>query len=445
MNILFQSIGTDPRDDRENLTQRKGTRVCGTCEWIKSDELYINWLHSQSGLLWLSGAPGKGKTMLSIFLAEELERIAKDLPQAVFLEFFCDNNNERRNTADGIVRGLLFQLLQSHPDLMDCVLRAFDIQEASLFTNSSSLWKIFKTIICDSRLGTTYCVLDGLDECDETIQSFLERLKTLFSMTSSKYTPRYLKLIIVSRTFPDFFPEILSGFPRVRLDPDMDNEIRGDIDRFIDYKINDLSKVKHYPESLRLHVKKTFRDRAQGTFLWVGIVAEELRKCRATQVEEKLEFFPAGLEGLYRRMLLQIVAERRETAARILRWVVMAVRPLSFSELGAAIIPTYKHSDCSDLSKKMEDQISYCGNFLTTKDREIRLVHQSAKDYLLHRSEKPDPELEIFKIWDYAANLELARTCFYYMQIALADDELDREEDTFRTAAFPLSSYAINH
>ena len=31
---------------------------------------------------------------------------------------------------------------------------------------------------------------------------------------------------------------------------------------------------KQYPEPLRVHVKEVFRNRAQGTFLWVGVVAK---------------------------------------------------------------------------------------------------------------------------------------------------------------------------
>ncbi|KAL9034185.1 MAG: hypothetical protein Q9214_007160, partial [Letrouitia sp. 1 TL-2023] len=105
LSALFQTLGTDPRDDRNKITQRKGTRVIGTCTWITSHEIYESWLGSHSGLLYLSGGPGKGKTMLSILLTEEFERIAENSPDVVFLEYFCNNEDEKRRTADGIIRG----------------------------------------------------------------------------------------------------------------------------------------------------------------------------------------------------------------------------------------------------------------------------------------------------------------------------------------------------
>jgi hypothetical protein len=85
----------------------------------------------------LSGGPGKGKTMLSIFLAEELERTAKDSQDVSFLQYFCDNKDEKRNTAVAIIRGMIFQLLQLRPKLIDYILPSFEIQNKSLFTASS--------------------------------------------------------------------------------------------------------------------------------------------------------------------------------------------------------------------------------------------------------------------------------------------------------------------
>jgi hypothetical protein len=55
--------------------------------------------------------------MLSIFLAEELERVEKESQDTIFIEYFCDNKDEKRNTAVGIFRGLVFQLLNKRKEL----------------------------------------------------------------------------------------------------------------------------------------------------------------------------------------------------------------------------------------------------------------------------------------------------------------------------------------
>ena len=464
MTALFL---TDPKDDREQLIQAKGSRVDSTCEWIKSNAVYESWLHSRSQLLWLSGGPGKGKTMLSIFLAEELEQVAKHSEDVLFLQYFCDNKDEKRNTAVAVLRGLILQLLQSQRKLLDHILPSFKIQKKSLFTDRSfqGLWRIFENMVRDPILGTVYCVLDGLDECDETsLKILLERLAALLSSETNESPVCHLNLIVLSRDLPDLFPKLLSNFPRIRLDLDADSEINNDIYYFIEKKVDELSVYGQYPEPLRVHVKKVFQSRAQGTFLWVGIVAKELEKYKATQVEQALNSFPPGLDELYARMLLQIDSKQREIAAKILRWVVMAVRPLTLSELSVVLDITVEPDGAFSLDEVIRDQVSCCGYLITLtkvevgfedevglKDEvslkdEIRLLHQSTKDYLLRQTRDSNPELEIFRVNEEAVNLEIARECLNYLEKgALAKGKIDLETDISHMRAFPLLSYAALH
>ena len=51
----------------------KGTIARGTCEWITHNGSYKSWMHVFSDLVSISGAPGEGKTILSVFLTEELK------------------------------------------------------------------------------------------------------------------------------------------------------------------------------------------------------------------------------------------------------------------------------------------------------------------------------------------------------------------------------------
>jgi Ankyrin repeats (3 copies)/NACHT domain len=402
----------------------------------------------------LSGGPGKGKTMLSIFLAEELERCVKESQDALFVQYFCDNKDERRNTAVAILRGLIWQLLKRRPQLKNHILPSFKDRDTSqLVTSFDSLWRIFETMVRDPVLGTAYCVLDGLDECDEaSLEWLLKKFKALFSTKSNDSLACRLNLIAVSRDLPDFIPDILSSFPRIRLDPDAHTEISSDICRFIKVKVDELSTYRHYPEPLRVHVKDVFLNRAKGTFLWVGIVANELRKYTSSEVKNALEQFPSGLEALYARMLLQISRHRQETAAKILRWVVMAFRPLTLSELSVAIEPTIRTSVGLSPDEVIRDQVTFCGYFLTIKQDEVELIHQSAKDYLLRKTPDPNRELEFFRIEEEQVNSEIVRRCLAYLQNgALADGAVvlrkrhSQVKDMTRLKAFPLLSYAILH
>ncbi|KAF7505691.1 hypothetical protein GJ744_000540 [Endocarpon pusillum] len=392
--------------------------------------------------------------MLSIFLSEELERCVEDSHDATFVQYFCDNKDKRQNTAFAILRGLIWQLLKCRPQLINHILPSFKDRSGSyVIKEFNSLWRIFEAMIHDPILGTAYCVLDGLDECEEdSLMCLLKKFEALFSAKHYNSSASRLNLIAISRDLPDFIPDILSSFPCIRLDMDTDTEINSDICRFIEMKVNELSIYRHYPEQLRVHIREVLLDRANGTFLWVGIVANEPRKYASSEVKNALERIPSGLEALYARMLLQISPDRQEATAKILRWVVMAVRPLTISELSAAVEPTTEISVGLTADEVIKDQISFCGYFLTIKQHEVSLIHQSAKDYLLRNTPDANWELEFFRVKKEQVNSEITRRCLAYLsngalaEGALVWDKLYFEHaDMKRQKAFRLLSYAILH
>ena len=391
--------------------------------------------------------------MMSIFLAEDLERFTKDSPDAVSLEFFCDNKNNKRNTADSIIQGLVFQLLHKRKELIQHILPAFAIQQASLFSGSSfeSLWRIFEDMTCDPMLRTIYCVLDGLDECNKaSLEVLLKHFKALFSKNMSGTGSSHLNLIAVSRDDPDIIGDIigqlLSEFPRIQLDLDAGIEVNKDITRFIDAKLDKIFFLKKYPQSTRVKVKNIFRERAQGTFLWIGIAAKTLEGYSAIEYGEALERLPPGLDELYARILLGIEVGHRKIAARILRWVVMAVRPLTLSELSAVIEPTVEPPTGFTRERVTKDQVSYCGSFLMIKGYEVNLIHQSAKDYLLRGDCGSNPKLTDFRMDEKAGNHEIVRKCLQYLEDNLrAIGDMDGRRIISHFEAFPLLSYATRH
>ncbi|RFU73874.1 ankyrin repeat [Trichoderma arundinaceum] len=64
---------TDPSIDHAKLITAKGELVDNTCDWIAQKDEFVQWRDSDGGLLWISGGPCLGKTMLSIYLTEYLQ------------------------------------------------------------------------------------------------------------------------------------------------------------------------------------------------------------------------------------------------------------------------------------------------------------------------------------------------------------------------------------
>ena len=401
--------------------------------------------------------------MRSISLSEEFERLTRQSNSIVFLEYYCDNKDNRRNSATAILRGLIYQLLKSRSDLFKHIISDFQIKREKLFTASSfpSLWKIFRDMLQDPGLETVYCVLDGLDECEEdSSKMFLSKLPSLFVAEQGSNTVCHLKMIILSRAYPGFLPEAFSTFPCIALDLDADVEINHDIKLFMEDRINELSKLRRYLNRLSAHVKDVFRKRAQGTFLWIGIAARELVEYPATEVEEALKHFPSGLEPLFSQMLLQIKPERRQTVAQILRWVVLAARPLTVLELSIAVKrPDHDHDHARTVpfsrEEVMRNQILSCGFLLNITQNTVNLIHKSAKNYLLRKVGDSNSELDYFRIKEDEGNLQLAKRCFYYLQtvISIVEPRVENPQTSWMISTrrkklqrrVPLLSYAVQH
>jgi ankyrin repeat protein len=398
---------TDPLVDRENIISAKGARVAGTCEWIIHNKNYTSWLDGGTPLLWISGGPGKGKTMLSVFLTEELARTTLNVKNAQLAFYFCSYQDEKRNTAVAILRGLVHQIITKRPALVKHALPYFETHERTVQTLTSleTLWIIFTRLIGDLDLGIMFCVLDGLDECEEDgLRVLIPRLVSLLTPKTASTTTAF-RLAIVSRDLPG-----LQGCARIKLDPDNNEHVSDDIERFISSHVDELSRIEGFNNNVRVSVQTALLTRAQGTFLWVGFAMHELlQKRTCTQVLEALDVLPSGLSAIYSRILLQIPAERREISSQILRWVCMALRPLQLKELGAAIC--IQASPLITIEQAVRDQIALCGPFLKVQEQEVTVIHQSARDYLLRKESDSNTALERFRIKSREAHLELARTC----------------------------------
>ncbi|XP_014560345.1 hypothetical protein COCVIDRAFT_34576 [Bipolaris victoriae FI3] len=441
---------TDPYVDRESLITAKGARVPGTCEWIRNDVNYRVWLNgggpggcdstSERRLLWISGGPGKGKTMLSIFLTEELKKHAAQQENTDLIFFFCSAQNEKHSTALAVLRGLLHQILTKRPQLSKHALRHFEPPERKQQTLASleALWIIFVEVITDVEFGTMFCVLDGFDECEESTRKvLLSRLVTL--LNGHNYSNQNaFKLAIISRDMHG-----LKGCLRVRLDPDNDERVSSDIELFISARMNDLSEIEGFNEKMHEDVQKELLDRAEGTFLWVGFAIHELSQKRTcSEVLRALRGLPRGLPAIYGHMLLRIPEEQREISRKILRWVTLAIHPLSLQELAAAVGIQSSFPTQITEEQATRDAIFYCkpllqeqkarnldddrpkpqdyhvqpdirrrNSFQGQEQKEISFVHQSARDYMLRKEKDDNKILEEFRIESKSANLELTKTC----------------------------------
>lgn len=438
---------TDCKVDRAEFISKYGRKVPGTCEWIRENDNYRTWLSGARDLLWISGDPGKGKTVLSIFLTEELERTIQGKDDTNLLFYLCSHQDERRDNAIAVLRSLVYQITVNRPNLITHVFPFFETPEKTRYTLSSldALGSIFESLVRDRDIGKIFCVLDGLDECEKNgLESLVQKIADLFTTSQPLITeePNAFKMVIVSRPLVGL--QNCSQIMQIKLDPDNDAQVAGDVQRFISVKVESLSRIEGFNETFRTHVEGVLLERSEGTFLWVGFVMLELsQKSTCTEVLETLRNMPKGLPAIYERLLLQIQSEKRGICRAILQWITMSLRPLTLQELADAI--GVEHSPLVPLEQAVRDTIAFCGQFLKIHRSTVSLVHTSAKDYLLRKEPDNDDVLEEFRIKPEETHLKLALVLLDYIKRLQYRSGGFSYCDPRIFPLCPLSEYAVIH
>ncbi|KAL3480520.1 hypothetical protein BJX99DRAFT_18142 [Aspergillus californicus] len=320
----------------------------------------------------------------------------------MFAYFFCDSSSDKQRTAVSILRGLLYHLVQQHPALVALLLEKYRVQKAALLASFDVLWSVLLDM--GSEQGEIYCMIDALDECSpEEQEILLTQVTETFGENNLMCKQRGICLLITSRPYAEierhlgqFKQNGLSAFP----------QLERDIKVLIDRKVNELSRKNRYPWAIREQVSELLMDKADGTFLWVGIACSELHHVPSKDVVKTLQKLPRTLDALYRTLLdtaKNYNPDEYDTAVRILGVVAIALRPFHVLEL-SEICHLHRDVDPEVRLAFTIDSINMCRLLLVVQaDNTVSLLHKSLKDFLL-RGEDP-------LLAEQSAHAELAYRC----------------------------------
>ncbi|KAH0545394.1 hypothetical protein FGG08_000535 [Glutinoglossum americanum] len=379
---------TNPLDDKANIETTRDKLLDGSCSWLPKDPLFIQWLDRvESRLLWIHGDPGKGKTMLTISLIEYFKRYSS--PNTILAYFFCDGKDDRRNTAAGILRGLMYQVLCQRPSLLSYLRQEYDRQRDQLFSPPNALyalWRILQNMLQHPTDDALYLMVDALDECEvESRMALLKLMEPYINGTADgkHSTPNTnVKWLFTSRN-ERLIDESLTGALDISLEANSPH-VTNDVKKFIAEKLQQLTFNKGYDCELQESIRSELQQKAGDTFLWASLACSELEKAESIWAEEVLATLPPGLDSLYRRILEQILNNKHQGSQQIVKDILCSViatfRPLTLQELAVMADLPMKHRNHPEY---LLEYVSQCGSFLTIRHETVNFVHQSAKDYLL--------------------------------------------------------------
>jgi hypothetical protein len=395
---------TDPRDDRARIEGDKDRLLRDCYAWILDDASFQRWREGVSRLLWIRGDPGKGKTMMTMGLIDELSgrkevrssrRTTSRIPKLklssyqdtmsalrpqLLAYFFCQNTQPELNNAVSVLRGLIYLLVKKQDQLLRHVQNHYNAVGSKLFKGPNAiqaLKRILSDILNDSTIQTTYLLVDALDEC--TDHSAL-----LGIITDDSLAPRSkVKWLVTSRNLPQI-ERYLQPYAGVKISLEVStSHVAEAVAVFVNYKVHQLAEMRRYDATLQADVQQQLRDKANGTFLWVSLVCKELEAVLLGDTREVLQAMPTRLDPLYNRMMKQILAQKDVPLGyckAVIRIVTLAFRPLHVQELvSVAGLPGNKFK----MTEEVYDLITHCGSFLAVRDNTVSFIHLSAKDYFL--------------------------------------------------------------
>jgi ankyrin repeat protein len=437
-----------------NAAEYKSTlpsRVDGTCKWILSNSQYRDWnLQKRTCLLWISGYPGSGKTILSSYLLDYLSagELSPSL-RTTLCYFFCDEKIDTQRDGKAILRSLIHQLLMRRRLLVKYVKAVYDIQGPQFEQNFNELWRIFIVIASVKRVGPISVIIDAIDECEETTRErFLQEVNKLVGMSGSASSniPR-IKFLVTSR--PLLGRQYATNL--LQIDPSQDH-VERDLRLVIQTKVEGIVQRTKCKRNVREYLENALYSKADRTFLWVTLVLHLLEtSLLASQrdFKEIIDQLPKTLTATYERFLYGISTQYQPLATRLLHFLVGSSRPLTLAEMRALIAVQDYHRTLSSVEEDAQPNIretieGVLGPLVRIWDSRIYLVHQSLKEFLQTLSTQTDnPLSSIYGIDPRKASLLLADACVSYLLLDDFEQDLfSRDQPT--TEDSPTSLAAVS-
>ncbi|KAL8664311.1 MAG: hypothetical protein Q9202_003125 [Teloschistes flavicans] len=410
------AVSSAPEDDLEYF---RSLWMPGSCEWVLSRPAFRSWIEdhsSRSRILFVSGLPGSGKSVLSSFIIEHLQEMNLSC-QYYFFRF----GDHAKRSVGLMLRSLAYQIarqsLQASTQLEKLAGDAVKFEKVEART----IWsKLFSSRLFKLQLQKPlYWVVDALDECEAP-----QRLLDIISSITQSQTP--IRIMFIGRktqALSTAFQRMDSSIEVSELPAD---GTKADLEAYV---VKETKYMRGGPQ-IKARVISTVCDMACANFLWVRLVLREILQCHTeAEIEEALLELPVDLEPLYQRMAKALAESSRPgdraLSKKILTWVVCSQRALSVDELSEALQPEH---DVLDLRLTI-NQI--CGDFIVVDNKSrIEMVHQTAREYLIKT-----PGLE-HSITPRTGHEDLLLKCISYLSA------LQRRHKTQRPSTQVFAHYA---
>ncbi|KAK8174382.1 hypothetical protein BC567DRAFT_296340 [Phyllosticta citribraziliensis] len=421
----------------EHMDRYNNVSVAHKCtfQWIFDNEKrgFPDWLEHHSGIYWISGKPGSGKSTLMKFIMDHNETIrlleswAGDQKIAVASHYFWTSGSSMQRSREGFLRSTVFQILRQHPVLIPKIFPRLwlDRDERELGNISPKMLEAALCKIVDETERPKICLfIDGLDEYDCTQDEITGLLKRFEDVPS-------VKLCVSSRPW-EKFEHAFHTSTKCRVHELTEDDIR----KFTRDTIAESPDLMALMGTMFDEMTDHIVQNSSGVFLWVFLVVRMLLSAPAEGANfkdlwTKVNSYPTELEALFDRIYKSIRREHRRDTARMLKICLKSETPptlATFQVLDKEDDPEYvfrntfhqvSRSEIDDWKNSLEKRINArCKDFLHVTEKDliegaevsvyrVEFLHRTVRDYLLDEVMPEYLEKELGGIFD--ANLVNAK------------------------------------
>ena len=418
--------------DQQMLKEMHSQQRLGrTGNWLlKSDKLQAWSDPTGSGLFWLHGAPGTGKSNLCSTLIDKLQWYEEDEVKTFFC--FFDNGLGGLDPAKYIMKTFLYQfdgcrqaLIPNH--LLRCAIRSLErlSNKMTMKEFQEHLGNVLHIIPIRAQV---LLVLDGLDELDDENWIKQAVIDGIIDANRSMKRPKPLRCIISSR-------KRYSSPSREIMQVSLDGEpgVREDVRRFVSTWLTDLPQSVLFGKISSTSVEQQLCSQANGVFLYAALAIENIFCMHSLEnLVGKIKAMPTSIEGQYQQMVAAISSSELEIARTVFSWLIGARRLLYLSDFhGILGQKAVKHpltfgtpSASNKTFKKRIEHLSeadisrICGGLVVFAYCGIaQFRHEGIRDYLMCPNKS-----SIFKDSIVEAHELIAKTCLRHLSETLATE-----------------------
>ncbi|KAH8803347.1 small s protein, partial [Xylogone sp. PMI_703] len=463
-NSILGSLSFPTLTDRQESVEAAYQQ---TFEWIYEEadtstkpwSNFVDWLRYGSGIYWVNGKAGSGKSTLMKYIyennrtKEELAVWADSIPSEMSGFFFWNSGDNEQKSQRGLIRSLLFEILKRHRNLLPRVMpdiweewstRATAIISSNLPLDSRFLppepkpWnmvqlkRVFRNLLQCLLPKVKLCLfIDGLDEYEGDYDDIVDLLQEHAKSPNIKLCLSSRPLLVFERSF--------SSYPSLKLQ----NLTYGDISHYVKDRLYShkymLQLSKQHATQVSVLIDEIV-EKASGVFLWVKLVVRSLLHGlrdfnRISDLQRRVRHLPEDLESLYAHMLKHTDPFYYEQASQIfqifrvarkyspdkvtllnLSWAededetlaeTTPIRPLTYDEI---------EMRCQVMDARLK---SVCVGLLESNETQYSSIAPDAKVVFLHRTvsdwfAKPEVWNELLSRTagkSFSPNLSMLRSC----------------------------------